>query len=186
MSLLRDYDELLKLERARTQPYLPLMPYSVIDTLESIRLNLFPDITKPVHIHFVNRGPLACIGERESSATIYIHQILNHSETPFEVISMVCKHELLHLRIPPAVVGKRTTGHPPEFWEAERTISPERRQGWCWIWINYGLNIKKRPRLERIDVLPGWRKTWSRSKLDLPACQRLVSGKPEGTEEPVW
>lgn len=94
MPLFRDKPELLKLERARAQPHLSFTPYSVTETLEDIRSEHFPDIRKPVNIYFVNRGPLACIGDRGASATIYIHQILNHSDTPLDVIHLICKHEL--------------------------------------------------------------------------------------------
>ena len=160
MTLLQDDNEQWKLEQARIQPYLWFTPFSVLDILEQVRSEHFPELSGTVRMYCVNRGPLACVGAEESSATIYLHQILNHGDTPVEVVSTICKHELLHTRIPPVVKGKRTIQHPPEFWEAERVMTPERSAAWSWIWINLGLYLKKRPRLERIDVLWNWRERW--------------------------
>jgi hypothetical protein len=186
MTLLSDYKEQQKLARARVQPHLWFTPFSVLHTLDHVRSEYFADLLATVHLYFVNRGPLACVVDEDSLVTIYVHQVLNHSDTPVEVASLICKHELLHIRIPPVVEGKKTIQHPPEFWKAEKAITPERTLAWLWIWNNLSSCLKKRPRLERIDVLPNWRDLWSRPMLDLATCRRLLRELSKETEEVVW
>jgi hypothetical protein len=186
MTLLQNYKEQKKLEQARIQPYLWFTPFPVLDVLEQVRSEHFPELSGTVRIYCVNRGPLACVVGEDSSATVYMHQLLNHNDTPVEVVSTICKHELLHIRIPPVVEGKRTIQHPPAFWEEERAMAPERSAAWIWIWINLGSYLKKRPRLERIDVLCNWRERWHQPMLDVVACRRLLSGATEEVEDVVW
>jgi hypothetical protein len=123
--------------------------------------------------------------DADSSSTIFIHQVFNHADTPIEVIDLICKHELLHLRIPPIIEGKKEIQHPPEFWEAEREICPERNLAWSWIWINLDGCLKKRPRLERIDVLPAWKRKWCTTRVDVATFQkRCICGPVD--EELGW
>jgi tetratricopeptide (TPR) repeat protein len=119
--------------------------------LEEARSTHFPDLTCRVSIHFVDRGPLACVCPGNEAANIYIHQLLNHDQTPREVIGMICKHELLHLRIPPVANDGEVLMHPPAFWVAERAICPEHKRVWAWIWTNLGLCLKHQPKLSIAD-----------------------------------
>ncbi len=151
-----------------------------------VRAEHFPETPPDVGLFSVNCGPLACIAVGESSPTIYVHQVLNHAETPVEVFNLICKHELLHLRIEPAREGKRLNQHPRAFWEAEKTIAPERRLAWCWIWENLGDCLRRRPRLERIDVQPRWPKVWSRQMCDLSFCRDLLRRTDKAFEPPNW
>ena len=183
--LITDLEKARKLAKARAQPNLWFTPYSPHSRLNDIRSCHFPDLPHRVDLYFVNRGAMACVCDTDSSATIYIHQILNHAETPIEVIEVICKHELLHLRIPPIIEGKKEIQHPPEFWEAEREISPERNLAWSWIWSNLWFCLKKRPRLERVDVLPAWKSVWCAPKIDLAACQKKCNLGPVD-EEKGW
>lgn len=186
MALLTDYREESRLARARSQPHLWFTPFSVRDILDQIRREHFPELTATIHVWPVNKGTLACVTTGGASVNIYVHQLLNHSDTPAEVMSVVCKHELLHLRIPPLSDGKRTVQHPPAFWEAEKVLSPERGVAWCWIWINLGQYLKKRPRLERIDVRPAWKEKWNRRMLSISACQELLHGTLDEHEASAW
>jgi hypothetical protein len=151
------------------------VPFSVPDTLADIRGAHFPDLAHEVRIYFVGRGPLACVRHEASKADIYVHQLLNHPETPLEVVAHICKHELLHLRIRPVECNGLLVHHPPEFWEAEKALCPERDKSWLWIWTNLEGCLRHRPRLERIDVLLGWRKFWSLPRMDVESCQRLLT-----------
>jgi hypothetical protein len=186
MTLLRDLKERRELALARVQPHLWFTRFSVPDTLERVRREHFPEIPPGVQLYSVSRGPLACVDGGGSSPTIYVHQVLNHSDTPVEVFSLICKHELLHLRILPAVKGKRTIQHPPAFWDAERAIAPERNPVWCWVLENLGLCLKMRPRLERTDVLRNWRRIWSHPMLDMAACRQLLRGAAEDAGDVIW
>ena len=155
--LIDDIREEQKLRQARVQPHLWFVPFSIAVVLQEIRERHFSQLEQPIELYAVNRGPLACIVSSEARTTIYLHQIINHTDTPIEVVNLVCKHELLHLQIGAAEVNGKKTDHPPEFWEAEKRIAPERSVAWGWIWISLGLCLKRRPKLERIDVLPSWR-----------------------------
>ena len=183
--LINDILEEQKLRRARVQPHLWFVPFSIAAVLQEIRDRHFSHLTETIDMVVVNRGPLAFIVKSAAQATIYIHQILNHGDTPAEVISLVCKHELLHLQIGSAVVNGRKTDHPPEFWEAEMGIAPERVVAWTWIWVNLGPCLKRRPKLERIDVLPSWREVWNRPKLSLADCISMCRSTPV-PKEAAW
>lgn len=182
--LLTSIKEAQKLANARVQPNLCFVPFSIIDTLAEIKATLFSELSHQVSIQFVSLGSLACVYRDGNKAQIYIHQLLNHHETPFEVISFICKHELLHLRIPSGIKDGKRVHHTPEFWIAEKAICPERNKAWAWIWINLVACLKTRPRLERIDVLPLWRDVWSEPKKDVGTCQQLwVRGEQAASDE---
>ena len=74
--------------------------------------------------------------------------------------------------------------HPPEFWEAEKAIAPERESAWTWIQGNFFNHLKHRPRLERIDVLPSWRRAWTMSTRGVEELTTGPGGVPHHTE--VW
>ena len=140
---------------------LAFLSFSLQDTLEGIRSQHFPAIASAPNAYFVYHGPLACTWIDSEKSAIYIHAILNHQETPLYVISLICKHELLHHQIVPREINGLRQQHPPEFWEAEKAIAPERDQAWGWIWETRWNWLKPRPRLERIDVRRNWREVWN-------------------------
>lgn len=183
MTILADMGAANKLERARCQPNLVFLPFSIHSLLDDIHRRLFPDITHFVRIYFVSRGPLACIVHDTSNAAIYVHQLLNRHDTPKVVMTLMIKHELLHLRIKPNRIdgNRRAVMHSPEFWEAERATEPERESAWTWIWGNFFNYLRKRPRLERIDVLPSWRRAWPMAVMEVEEIRRglEVSIPPE-------
>lgn len=170
---LRDLKEALIIAKERKQPRLCYPSFSPTDVLANIREEHFTDLTCQIDIRFVERGPLACISLNGDEADIYIHQVLNHDQTPKVVISLICKHELLHLRIPPAEKDGEMVQHSPEFWLAEKAICPERRRAWVWIWANLNACLKRRPQLERIDVLPSWKKSWNQPRTDIESCLEI-------------
>ena len=169
--LLTDIKEARKLARAREQPNLCFVRFSITDTLAAIKAAHFPDLTAEIAIHFVSLGPLACVYAEETEPVIYVHQLLNHQETPLTVISHICKHELLHLRMPSVKVNGKWIHHPPAFWAAEKALCLERKKAWAWIWTNLGGCLKRRPRLERIDVLRDWKDIWSLPKIGIEQCE---------------
>jgi hypothetical protein len=182
VSILTDLREQRKLELARRQPSLCLLPFSATDLLADVQAALFPDVSQEVRLSFVGRGPLACIFHGSKPAHVYVHQVLNHPDTPTEVMSLIAKHELLHLRIRPALEGGKRVQHPKAFWEAEKALAPERQAAWRWVWWHLGPCLKRRPRLERIDVLASWKRVWSQPKLNIAACESNAA-VPEQVEE---
>ncbi len=174
MSFISDINEARKLELARSQPSLNFLAFSPSKLLAEIHTDLFPDVRHTVRVDFVTQGPLACIGHTGDSASIYIHQLLNHSETPFAVISSILKHELLHLRIPSTSENGKEVQHSPEFWAAEREIAPERHSAWAWVEINLWTCLRRRPKIQRIDVRPNWKKVWNYQKTDIAICEQTI------------
>ena len=59
---------------------------------------------------------------------------------------------------------------------AEKAIAPERESAWTWIWGNFFNYLKRRPRLERIDVLPSWRRAWTMSARGVEELTRGLEG----------
>ena len=76
-----------KLRQARVQPHLWFTAFSIADVLQEVRACHFRELEKTVDIYAVNRGSLACFVSSEKTATIYLHQIVNHSDMPAQVIS---------------------------------------------------------------------------------------------------
>jgi hypothetical protein len=183
--LMRDIREASRLREARNHPCLNFLPFSPADVVAEVRSAHFPDLACRVSIHFVERGPLACVCHDEE-ADIYVHQILNHDQTPRDMVSLICKHELLHLRMPPVEIDGEEVQHTPEFWEAEKAICPERTRAWAWIRTNLDACLKWRPRLERIDVLPGWRKVWNRPRTDIETCLEICNLAGKEPEDGGW
>ena len=159
--------ELRRLDRARSQPNVHFLRFPVLELLDAIRREHFPHLNQRTDLLFVNRGPLACIAIEGHRSIIYVHQILNDHDTPRQVLSLVCKHELIHVEVPSVMVGKREIDHPPEFWSREKAIAPERKEAWHWITVYLFPCLKRRPRLQRIDVLPNWKQMWAQPKIDI-------------------
>ncbi len=179
--------ELKRLKAARERPILPYNDLLLSETFERIKNYYFNDISAFITYYFVMHGPLACISIGTSEATIYIHNLLNHPETPIEVMSLVFTHEILHVKVKPRIIDGHEKQHPPEFWEQEKIIAPEREKAWHWIWGNYLTCLIPRPRLERIDVLPEWKEVWGFPKKSFIDCENLFSDKvPDEPESIGW
>jgi predicted metal-dependent hydrolase len=81
---------------------------------------------------------LACIATTKDGASIALHPILNHPDTPQEVVAFILRHELLHMLVPPRVVAGKLKMHPPEFWDEEKKMCPDRRLYWTWLKVSFG------------------------------------------------
>jgi hypothetical protein len=183
MSFITQLKQLRELELARRRPCLTFLPFSASQLLATIHAELFPDVDCEVRLFFVTSGPLSCIARDDDFAAICIHQLLNHSDTPREVMSHIFKHELLHLRIPSMTKNGKVVQHTPEFWEAEQSLCPECQDVWTWVWFNHSLCLRRRKRLERIDVRVNWKKFWGHPKTDVATCASMFASKHQKTEE---
>jgi hypothetical protein len=122
---------------------------------------------------FAIQRMLACI--TTASPRIRIHNVLNATDVPEHVFITIVFHEMLHLEIRPVPIGSgRLDMHPPQFWEAERRRSPNYQQSWDWLYGN--LPLRRRPRLQCTDVLPG--------VIRLTSGQRLWAHKQFGVKLP--
>ncbi len=154
-----------ELKRLRKSKYEELTPglsftaFSLRELCNEIKSKWFPGLSKSVEVFFANQDALACIALNEGRdvSEIYLHSILSHTDTPKEVFEFIFKHELIHLVIPSREVEGKLKHHPPEFWEMEEEIAPEGTDAWHWIWNNFMLVLRRRPKLERTDVMRSWK-----------------------------
>jgi hypothetical protein len=149
---------LFRLQPLLFQPFESLVPYSLSDVLEEMRAAHFPGIDQPVEVRIAAEGPLAYIQAGfmgRGRHLVVFHPVLNHLQTPIEVIRFIAKHELTHITRPPRGVGADYEVHPPEFWEHEAAIGPERYAVWAWVHKN--LNRCARNTAGRYRVGGKWR-----------------------------
>ena len=163
--------EARRIRQARLQPSLHFTVVHPDAIVEEVRRLHLPTLAASPDWYFVDQGPLACIDA--DSGTIYVHNVLNHADSPTEVLRFIAKHELLHLIVSPSLVAGRMKDHPPEFWHQERAIAPEGSEMWAWIWLNLGSCLWSRPRLGQLDVRPNWRKIDLSKRVTASPGQRL-------------
>lgn len=127
------------------QPLLWRLPYSLPGLLEEVRAEHFRHLPPEIPINVVTWQPLCCIVHMEpvlrTEPRIFVHELLNHVDTPVEVMRFVLKHELLHCVVRPRQVDGEMESHPPEFWRAERELGPEGPGVWRWVEKNLGRGI---------------------------------------------
>ena len=100
--------------------------------------------------------PLTSIRNDDRTAKIGIHEILNRSDTPREVIEFILGHELLHMVIRPRQIDGRVVNHPPEFWDAEVSLFPTRTLVWAWLYEALWSCLKVDKMREVTMVRRGW------------------------------
>jgi len=144
-----------RLQVVRQQPLLSFACASLNELAEEIRQRHFPKLPSVPAIHFVESGTLACLVESPNRPPrICLHAVLNNDDVPHCVYAFVLKHELLHLQVQSREIDGKMVSHPPEFFDLERQIAPERDEAWKWICRTLWPRLKFRPRQECIDVLP--------------------------------
>lgn len=158
--LVDDFDEIRMLHRARQQPELEMTRVPVAALLDDTRLRLFPTLPHRLPSFFVTRGPLACVtfDPDTLAGTVFVHALLNHPAVPVEVFDLICRHELLHLVIPRREIDGHVTEHPPEFFEKERAITPDRNAAWEWVWLHCWEVLRSDKKRESTTVKRGWRR----------------------------
>ena len=143
--------------RARGHPELSFLGFDIGQTLARSRI-LFPGLaSKRIEVCLQTQSTLACVNET-GSACIRLHTVLNHPGTPERVIAFIIGHELLHLQMPSRNVGGVRITHPPEFWETEREMFPDRIMAWNWILLVLGRCLKSDSLQQGTFVTPSWRR----------------------------
>ena len=173
-----------RLERihiARISPEVSLLSFPLEDLLGEMRAQHFGELSRGVTIHFVREGSLACIDSSQERAAIYVHALLNHPETPVEIMRFICKHELLHLVVPPREINGKMVSHTPEFFQREATISPESTDVWIWLIVHFHGCLRRRWKEEKTDVLRTWKKYMNSRRLTLLEARNII--KPEQVVE---
>lgn len=142
------------------QPRLWRLPYSLPALLEEVRLEHFRHLPAEIPVNVTTFRPLSCIVHADPVAPavprIFVHELLNHEETPREVLRSILKHELLHCVVQPRQIGGEMEPHPPEFLRAERELAPESAGAWRWMRENFGPAL--RHEREGVKVKPSWQR----------------------------
>ncbi len=121
------------------QPVILRTPYAFSQVLEEVRAVFFRDLEAELEVRIAAETPLASIRRHfmgRDRHVVTFHPVLNHPETPREVVRFLSKHELTHLVCPGRNIGGWYTAHPPEFWDHEDSIAPEQQAAWAWIHNN--------------------------------------------------
>ena len=138
------------------QPVASELPFPLTQVVEQVRAVHFEDIESELEVRVADAGPLAFIRHDfmgKGSHLIVFHPVLNHPETPVEVVRFIAKHELTHIVCPGSEIGGYWEPHDDAFWEYEAAIAPERSAAWAWINKNlrrclrdsrYGLRVSRR------------------------------------------
>ena len=138
-----------------SQPKLPFFAFDIYSVLKRSQERLPSLAEKPVSVWIMNQPTLASI-ENGKSASISLHAILNHPQTPELVIDYILTHELLHLIVGPRKIDGILKKHPPEFYDAERLTFPEFEQAWAWLILVFGNYLKRDSKEECTFVKPSW------------------------------
>jgi hypothetical protein len=154
-------------------PELSLLDFDVRQLKTSVQAR-FPSLNaKPIRVWLRTQSTLACIQDHGQSATICLHSVLNHPQTPRSVVEFILCHEMLHLMFPPREVDGRRTVHPPEFWEAEKRF-PHRTESWSWILIVLGACLKRDKRQQCTFVKSNWKRLMNAERLSLEWIMKLL------------
>ena len=165
-------------------------PYNPATILSQIRSTLFPNLNGQIGVLFARDKTLANIRYNSSDeifpAVITINSILNHPNTPIEVISHILTHELLHLEIFPRTIENKKTYHPPEFWEKEKLISQNSSHTMAWVYLHFHHYIKVDKENERITVKKSaFNALYSSRLLGFKEFVEEYGGRPRNSEEPT-
>ena len=152
------------------QPKLPFFAFNIYSVLKRAQERLPSLAEKSVSVWIMKQPTLACI-EIGKSASISLHAILNHPQTPELVIDYILTHELLHLIVGPRKIDGILKKHPPEFCDAERRSFPELEQAWNWLMLVLGDCLKRDEEKECIYIKRFWRRSM---KFDRPPIEQVL------------
>jgi hypothetical protein len=143
--------------KTTSQPKLPFFAFNIYSVLKRAQERLPSLAEKSVSVWIMHQPTLAYI-ENGESASISLHAILNHPQTPELVIDYIFTHELLHLVVGPRKIDGILKIHPPEFYDAERQIFPEFGQAWGWLMFVFDNCFKMDSKKECIFIKASWRR----------------------------
>ncbi len=153
--------------RVGCQGDLPLFNFDMHDVLEEAKREFQNKVFSNVDVFIMKQATLACIQNDGSRKTIFLHRLLNHRDTPREIIKFIFLHELIHIIIPPELAGGTMIMHPVKFWEEEKWMIPERNLYWGWLYFHFFPLFRKDKESECISIRRGWEKTMAHSRLSL-------------------
>ncbi len=90
---------------------------------------------------------------------------------------------MLHLVVPARDVSGKLKVHPPEFWEAEREMFPERGVAWAWMIAVLGSCLRVVKRQECTFVKPSWKRLMCGERRTLEQITALLKDGPPAASE---
>jgi hypothetical protein len=156
----------IKLYSKFGEPELPIFNFSLPTLLEQVRGDFPGMASKRVTVWLRIQPALATVRLDGDEVVINLHAVLNHAQTPEQVIGFILRHELLHMTIPKREVEGHVTSHPPEFWDVERKF-PDRVPALDWVYVSFGSCLRRNKRLEGIFVTRKWKKCMDAKRLSL-------------------
>jgi hypothetical protein len=114
------------------QPFERRTPFSFGALVDETRAIWFPELECEIETRIVALSSLASVWYHRMGIdrhVVVFHPLLNRPDIPLEVVRLIAKHELTHIRLP----GQ---GHSPEFWKTELAAGPERFAVWAWLHCN--------------------------------------------------
>jgi hypothetical protein len=163
--------------QARKTPLLIFTASDVVGMADALRREFFPTVSISPEVIFTNGSFLGCISRTAPApeSLICLHEILNSPDVPEQVFRHILTHELIHLVVAPREVDGKVTTHPPEFWQLENDLCPERSWIWEWLWDNFHSCLLIDKKNECIKVKRDWRK---RTHLQCRSLDEIISAAP--------
>jgi hypothetical protein len=156
------------------EPQLPMFNFSLPSLLNKVR-GEFPELlSKRVMVWLCIQPTLATVELNDNEIVISIHAVLNHAQTPEQVIGFILRHELLHMIIPPREVNGVVVSHPPEFWTVERDF-PDRVPVWNWLTVLLGPCMRSNKKQQRTLITREWKKRMHGRRLSLNQFMDIVT-----------
>jgi hypothetical protein len=138
--------------------------------------NSFPNLDDyRIDVSIQEQKPLACIHVDRGCAHIQLHSVLNHPETPRDVLAYILKHELLHIVIPPKEIENQWKPHPPEFWESLRLIEPNSVLLTAWLHVSFEECLRNEKKRDGQMVKSNWKKKMNGRRLTLTEIANLAN-----------
>ena len=166
---------MLKEFRKKKAPEFSFLSFDPFHLLNRMRIDFPKTESKRIYVYVQSQPTLASVRNNDQSAVIQVHSVLNHPHTPKEVMVFIFRHELLHLEIPPRVVEGKSTSHPPEFWDAERALCPERIIALNWLMVVLSSCLKIDRKREGTYVKSNWKRLMSMDRPTLEQVAEMVS-----------
>jgi hypothetical protein len=168
---------ILHQDGVREHPELSLLDFDPRRLLGDVRSGFPALASRPIEVWLHRQPTLACLVDEGAAACIHLHSVLNHPQTPPRVMAFILRHELLHLLVPPRTVNGKWQAHPPEFWEAEKELCPDRVLAWRWITLVLGGCLRQDKRKECNFVKASWKRLMNGERPTLDQIAEILESR---------
>lgn len=146
--------------------------FDIYELLERAK-SIVPGINHyDVSVWIIKRATLAFIKLSGVQPKIVLHPLLNHPDTPLEVVRFILVHELIHIVVPSIKKGDDIIIHSEDFWRMEKELVPERDLYWGWMYFHFCGYVKHGN--EKIKVKKNWVEATKSRRLTLPEYQNMM------------